>query len=131
MSVLVEQQDEMITQIEATTAEAEKDLEVGVQYTEKAVASAAGARKKRWICFVIIIVIVIILAIIIVVKVVLPAVNKPADKKETVTVTGSATPTGAVATSTAALAALVTGVASTFVERAVLVMPTQTALSPF
>lgn len=70
MSVLVEQQDEQINTIEATAATVEKDVEVGLQYTDKAVDSARAARKKRWICFGIFLVILIIIAIIIAVEVV-------------------------------------------------------------
>ncbi|KAI0082747.1 t-SNARE [Panus rudis PR-1116 ss-1] len=65
MSILVEQQDEQINTIEATAATVEKDTEAGLGYTEKAVASARAARKKRWICFILFIVILIIIAIII------------------------------------------------------------------
>ncbi|KAF8319422.1 t-SNARE [Clavulina sp. PMI_390] len=68
MSVLVEQQDEVINVIEQNTEVANKDLETGVQYTEKAVESARSARKKRWICFVICLIIIIIIAIILVIK---------------------------------------------------------------
>ncbi|KAI0341800.1 t-SNARE [Trametopsis cervina] len=69
MSVLVEQQDEQINTIEATAATVEKDVESGLQQTDKAVESARAARKKRWICFVIFLVILIIIAIIIAVEV--------------------------------------------------------------
>ncbi|KAI0692391.1 t-SNARE, partial [Cytidiella melzeri] len=69
MSVLVEQQDEQINTIESTAAVVEKDVEVGLQHTEKAVDSARAARKKRWICFGIFVVILIIIAIIIAVEV--------------------------------------------------------------
>ncbi|KAI0810921.1 t-SNARE [Irpex lacteus] len=69
MSILVEQQDEQINTIEATAATVEKDVESGLQHTEKAVDSARAARKKRWICFAIFIVILIIIAIIIAVEV--------------------------------------------------------------
>lgn len=63
MSVLVEQQDETINTIETQAAGVEKDTEIGLQYTSKAVDSARAARKKRWICFFIILVVVIIIAI--------------------------------------------------------------------
>ncbi|KAI0093542.1 t-SNARE [Irpex rosettiformis] len=69
MSILVEQQDEQINTIEATAATVEKDVETGLQHTEKAVDSARAARKKRWICFGIFIIILIIIAIIIAVEV--------------------------------------------------------------
>ncbi|GJE95194.1 t-SNARE complex subunit [Phanerochaete sordida] len=70
MSVLVEQQDEQINVIETTAAEVEKDTEVGLQYTEKAVDSARAARKKRWICFILILVILAIVAIVVAIAVV-------------------------------------------------------------
>ncbi|EGN95390.1 hypothetical protein SERLA73DRAFT_186342 [Serpula lacrymans var. lacrymans S7.3] len=69
MSVLVEQQDETINVIEATTGAVEKDTEVGLGYTEKAVDSARSARKKRWICFILVLVILIIVAIVVAVLV--------------------------------------------------------------
>lgn len=61
MSVLVEQQDETINVIEAQAESADKDLETGVQHTEKAVDSARAARKKRWICFIICLIIILII----------------------------------------------------------------------
>ncbi|KAF7363343.1 Aspartate aminotransferase [Mycena sanguinolenta] len=67
MSVLVEQQDETIQVIETQAAGVEKDTEVGLQYTEKAVESARSARKKRWICFFICLILLIIVAVVVVV----------------------------------------------------------------
>ncbi|KAF8628418.1 hypothetical protein AX15_003940 [Amanita polypyramis BW_CC] len=64
MSLVVEQQDEVINVIETQAAAAEKDVETGLQYTEKAVDSARSARKKRWICFWITLILVAILALI-------------------------------------------------------------------
>ncbi|EIN07475.1 t-SNARE [Punctularia strigosozonata HHB-11173 SS5] len=98
MSVLVEQQDEQINTIEATTQNVEKDTEAGLGYTEKAVDSARGARKKRWICFWITLVLIIIIVIIIVVKVVIPAINNHNNSSsgggsKTVTASPSATAT--------------------------------------
>ncbi|KAI9065110.1 t-SNARE [Trametes sanguinea] len=69
MSILVEQQDEQITAINDTVKEVEKDVETGLNYTNKAVDSARAARKKRWICFILCIVILIIIAIIVAVVV--------------------------------------------------------------
>jgi len=69
MSILVEQQDETLTAIEANATNVEKDTEQGLQYTETAVVSARAARKKRWICFGIIIVILIIIAIILAIQI--------------------------------------------------------------
>jgi len=65
MSILVEQQDEQINVIETTAAAVEKDTEVGLGYTEKAVESARAARKKRWICFILSLIIIAIIAIIV------------------------------------------------------------------
>lgn len=65
MSVLVEQQDETINVIETQAEMADKDLETGVQHTEKAVDSARAARKKRWICFIICLIILIIIGIVV------------------------------------------------------------------
>lgn len=65
MSILVEQQDETINTIQAAATSVEKDTEVGLQYTDKAVASARAARKKRWICFIIILIILAIVGIVV------------------------------------------------------------------
>ncbi|EKM55484.1 uncharacterized protein PHACADRAFT_256134 [Phanerochaete carnosa HHB-10118-sp] len=70
MSVLVEQQDETINTIDATAADVEKDVEVGLQHVEKAVDSARSARKKRWICFFLIVIILAIVAIVVAVSIV-------------------------------------------------------------
>ncbi|KAF9069885.1 t-SNARE [Rhodocollybia butyracea] len=69
MSVLVEQQDEVIENIETTAGNVEKDTEAGLIYTEKAVVSARSARQKRWICFAIILIIVLIIAIVVAIEV--------------------------------------------------------------
>jgi syntaxin 1B/2/3 len=65
MAVLVEQQDETINHIQEAAVSADKDLEVGLQETGKAVKSAAAARKKRWICFFIILIILAIVGIVV------------------------------------------------------------------
>ncbi|KAF8503846.1 t-SNARE [Gautieria morchelliformis] len=65
MSILVEQQDETIETIQTAAMNVEKDTEVGLQYTDKAVASARAARKKRWICFIIILIILAIVGIVV------------------------------------------------------------------
>jgi syntaxin 1B/2/3 len=69
MSVLVEQQDETINVIETQAGGVEKDMEVGLGYTVKAVQSARAARKKRWICFFIILVVLIIVGVVVAVVV--------------------------------------------------------------
>jgi len=65
MSILVEQQDETVNVIEETAAHVEKDTEAGMGHTIKAVVSARGARKKRWICFGLFVLLLIIVAIVI------------------------------------------------------------------
>jgi len=69
MSILVEQQDETLDVIEDTAAHVEKDTEVGLSHTMKAVESGRAARKKRWICFGLIVLLLVIIAIIIAVVV--------------------------------------------------------------
>ncbi|KAI0709432.1 t-SNARE [Earliella scabrosa] len=69
MSILVEQQDEQITAINDTIKEVEKDVETGLNYTNKAVDSARAARKKRWICFVITLILIVVIAIVVAVVV--------------------------------------------------------------
>ena len=70
MSILVEQQDETIDQIEETAIHVEKDTEAGLGHTTKAVVSALGARKKRWICFGLFALLLVIIGIIIAVVVI-------------------------------------------------------------
>ncbi|KAI6160103.1 t-SNARE [Pisolithus thermaeus] len=65
MSVLVEQQDETINAIQTTATGVEKDTEVGLQHTEKAVVSARAARRKRWICFFLFVLILIIIGVVV------------------------------------------------------------------
>ncbi|KAF8163201.1 t-SNARE [Crassisporium funariophilum] len=65
MSVLVEQQDETINVIQTQAEGVEKDTEVGLQYTDKAVTSARAARKKRWICFCITLVLLAVIGIVV------------------------------------------------------------------
>jgi len=65
MSILVEQQDETIDTIQTSAMNVEKDTEVGLQHTDKAVSSARAARKKRWICFIIILIILAIIGIVV------------------------------------------------------------------
>ncbi|KIK61787.1 hypothetical protein GYMLUDRAFT_42834 [Collybiopsis luxurians FD-317 M1] len=62
MSVIVEQQQEQVEDIEKTAGIVEQETEAGLQHTEKAVVWARAARHKRWICFIIVLIIVIILA---------------------------------------------------------------------
>jgi len=63
MSALVAKQDDTLNAIEAYAATIERDTEAGLKYTEKAVASARAARKKRWICFWVLLAILILIAI--------------------------------------------------------------------
>ncbi|QRV78461.1 syntaxin protein [Ceratobasidium sp. AG-Ba] len=64
MSVMVAQQDETIDAIETHAAQADKDMEQGLEQTGKAVEHARAARRKRWICFWISVVILAIIAIV-------------------------------------------------------------------
>lgn len=68
MSLIVEQQGDIIDNIEEKTGMAELDIEEGKLSTYKAVVSARGYRKKRWICLGITIVVIIIIAIILAVQ---------------------------------------------------------------
>ncbi|KZO97925.1 t-SNARE [Calocera viscosa TUFC12733] len=70
MSIMVEEQDESINVIQSYAVSTDKDMESGLQQTEKAVVSARAARKKRWICFAIILIILIIIAIVVAIEVV-------------------------------------------------------------
>jgi len=74
MSILVEQQDEQINNIETVAGGVEKDVEQGLNHADKAVVSARAARKKRWICFIIIVIILAIVAIILAIEI--PKNNK-------------------------------------------------------
>ncbi|KAI0306535.1 t-SNARE [Multifurca ochricompacta] len=65
MSIMVEQQDEAIDNIQAQAMEVEKDVETGLGYTEKAVGSARAARRKRWICFIIFLIVLAIVGIVV------------------------------------------------------------------
>ncbi|THH11147.1 hypothetical protein EW145_g847 [Phellinidium pouzarii] len=63
MSLLVEQQSEIIDNIEEKTETAKVDIEAGKRYTDNALISAFSSRKKRWICFGLSLVIILILAV--------------------------------------------------------------------
>ncbi|ABN66509.1 predicted protein [Scheffersomyces stipitis CBS 6054] len=62
MEELVIEQDQPIQQIDEQVANAQHDIEQGVGHTNKAVASARAARKKKLWCLAICVLIVIILA---------------------------------------------------------------------
>ncbi|TIA88689.1 hypothetical protein E3P99_02480 [Wallemia hederae] len=64
MSILVEQQDDTLQNIHASAEETNKDMELGLIQTERAVKSARAARRKRWICFWIFIVVIAIIAVV-------------------------------------------------------------------
>ncbi|PAV17162.1 syntaxin [Pyrrhoderma noxium] len=68
ISLLVEQQGDIIDNIEEKTGLAELDIEAGKISTEKAVVSARGYRRKRWICLGITIAVIIVIAIILAIK---------------------------------------------------------------
>ncbi|KAH8117351.1 t-SNARE [Phellopilus nigrolimitatus] len=63
MSLLVEQQDDTINIIEQNAETAAGDIEAGKGYTDKAVVSARGYRKKRWICLFLTLIILIIIGV--------------------------------------------------------------------
>jgi len=65
MSVLVAQQDESIDYIQGTAQDVEQNASKGVEHTDKAVASAEAARKKRFICFGLFILLLFIVAAIV------------------------------------------------------------------
>lgn len=69
MSIIVEQQDEVINAVETTAGGVEKDIEQGLNHADKAVTSARAARKKRWICFIIVLIICAIVAIVVAIEV--------------------------------------------------------------
>jgi len=62
MSILVEQQEEVINTIEQQAETVQTDTEAAYKHTETAVKSAAAARRKRWICFIIIVIVVLAVA---------------------------------------------------------------------
>ncbi|KZT66869.1 t-SNARE [Daedalea quercina L-15889] len=63
ISVLVNQQEESIDAIQDKAGDTEKDIEKGLEHTEKAVVHARRARRMRWICFAIVLIICAVLAI--------------------------------------------------------------------
>jgi len=65
MSNMVVEQDDTLKVIEHNAQQVNVDTEQGMKHTSQAVISAAGARKKRWICFWIIVVILIIIGIVV------------------------------------------------------------------
>ncbi|KAI9570495.1 t-SNARE [Boletus coccyginus] len=69
MSIMVEQHNEVIDNIETTAASVEKDMEAGTGHADKAIVSARAARKKRWICFFLALLIIAIVAIVVAVVV--------------------------------------------------------------
>lgn len=66
MSMLVEQQDEVIATIETHANQVNTDMEAGLKHTEEAVVKARKARRKKWICFWISILILLIVAAVVV-----------------------------------------------------------------
>ncbi|KDQ60703.1 hypothetical protein JAAARDRAFT_124926 [Jaapia argillacea MUCL 33604] len=69
MSILIQQQDEQIDNIQKSAIGVAADTEAAHDHTVKAVKSARGARRKRWICFWLTILILIIIAVIVVVSI--------------------------------------------------------------
>ncbi|KAK1920984.1 putative syntaxin [Papiliotrema laurentii] len=64
MSMLVEQQDETIVNVENQAMGVDKDVQDALKQTSRAVESARKARRKKWICFWILVAIVCILALV-------------------------------------------------------------------
>ncbi|KAH7107546.1 syntaxin-like protein [Auriculariales sp. MPI-PUGE-AT-0066] len=69
MSIQVEQQEETINVIQNNAINIDHDVEQGFQHTVSAVQSAAGARRKRWICFGITVAVIVVIIIIVLVQV--------------------------------------------------------------
>ncbi|TXT04261.1 hypothetical protein VHUM_04259 [Vanrija humicola] len=63
MSMLVEQQDETIGQVEQQTLDVHNNIELGNKQLDEATKKAIAARRKKWICFWIVLVIIIIAAV--------------------------------------------------------------------
>ncbi|KAF5387359.1 hypothetical protein D9757_005747 [Collybiopsis confluens] len=63
MSVITDQQQENVEQIERSAGKVEKDTEAGYVQTELAVVYARAARNKRWVCFGIVVIILAIIGI--------------------------------------------------------------------
>ncbi|KAL5501475.1 hypothetical protein ACEPAH_8735 [Sanghuangporus vaninii] len=69
MSLLVEQQGDVINNVQEKAAEAHVDIERGHDYTVKARIKAISYRKGRWICFVLFLIIIVIVVIVVVTQV--------------------------------------------------------------
>ncbi|KAI8094879.1 t-SNARE [Gilbertella persicaria] len=69
MQQMLEAQAKVLDTIEQSAYETTGQLETGVQYVEKAKASAKATRRKKWICFFIFLIIIIILAIVLAVEI--------------------------------------------------------------
>ncbi|KAJ3551993.1 hypothetical protein NM688_g4389 [Phlebia brevispora] len=65
VSVLINQQDETINNIETVAQRVEDDTAGGLEETEKAVKHARAARRKRWICFFLFLIILAIIGIVV------------------------------------------------------------------
>ncbi|EJD05834.1 t-SNARE [Fomitiporia mediterranea MF3/22] len=63
MSLLVEQQNDQVNVIHQNAENAAGDIEAGKVATDKAVVSARGYRKKRWICLLLTLIILIIVGV--------------------------------------------------------------------
>ncbi|ODQ51160.1 t-SNARE [Saitoella complicata NRRL Y-17804] len=64
MSILVEQQEAPIAQIEVNAENTQKDTELGLEHTDKAVKSARAARRKKWYCLLITLLILAIVGLV-------------------------------------------------------------------
>ena len=63
LSMLVEQQDEAITEIDNQMTAVHTDMETGNRELDGAIKKAKAARRKKWICFWICIIIIIIIVV--------------------------------------------------------------------
>ncbi|GJJ12071.1 hypothetical protein Clacol_006312 [Clathrus columnatus] len=63
MSILIDQQNEVVDEIEQRAGTVAIDSEQGLKQTERAVKSARSARRKRWICFFLTLIILAVLGI--------------------------------------------------------------------
>jgi len=69
MSILTEEQNDKIVQIDTTAGNVEQDVSQAEKQLGQGVVSAKKARRKRWICFGIIVVILAVVAVVVAVEV--------------------------------------------------------------
>jgi len=69
METLVTEQAVVMNTIEENTQQTDVHLETGNKEVDMAITNARGARKKKWICFIITLILLIIIAVIVYVQV--------------------------------------------------------------